>query len=155
LKHVKIHPSIITEATSLSMKMGVLKGVVSSERKNIVGFIGELLHLQLFGGERVDDYDYDIFSQRGFKIDVKSSECTNEPKPFHVVKVFCGFSQQKCDFYSFFKIHKNWEDAWYVGCMGKEEFMIASRINREGSILKGINIVAQADQYEVEIKDLR
>jgi hypothetical protein len=154
MRHITIDPKIISRAKELSEEMGVLNGIVSSHRKNMVGFIGELLFLQLFGGEHIGGYDYDIILD-GRKIDVKSSECSNAPKPHHVAKVFCGFSQQQCDYYAFFKLKKDWLQAWYVGALSKREFLSKATINKKGSILPGTNIVAKADQYQVKISDLK
>ena len=154
MRHLLISPAIIEQAKVLSDEMGVLKGVVSSHRKNMVGFIGELLFIELFGGEHVGGYDYDILI-KGKKVDVKSSECNTYPKPNHVAKVFCGFAHQKCDYYAFFKIKKSWEEAWYCGALSKQEFLQKASINKKGSILPGTNIRAKADQYQVQIKDLK
>ncbi|MEW4922265.1 hypothetical protein [Algibacter sp. 2305UL17-15] len=99
-----------------------------SERNRIlVGYIGERIimkYLKLQNDE--DKYHYDLISNKGKRLEVKTITCKFKPKDDYWCTVnshdLSGVYKQNADFYIFLRILNDYSKGWILGWISCEEF---------------------------------
>ncbi|MGB3590185.1 MAG: hypothetical protein WBA16_00735 [Nonlabens sp.] len=92
-----------------------------SERDRIlVGYIGEKIIMDYLRLEiDSDTYDYDLISNKGKRLEVKTITCKFKPKPDYWCTVnshnLSGVHKQEADFYIFLRILNDYSKGWILG----------------------------------------
>ena len=128
-----------------------------SEGKRILeGYIGEVVVIDYYGVEDIDDYEYDIIINE-IKVDVKTISCKFKPAPHFLAAVnSCetdGEHRQNSDRYIFVRIREDYEAAWIVGYMECENFFDLSTFVKKGETFDGIKF-EKANTNVLPIKSL-
>lgn len=82
-----------------------------------------------------EKHDYDLMHPTRFgKIDNKTKIRTVAPKPEYLGTVAAYNTKQRCDFYCFTSILKDFSQMWIVGFMPKADFGVHAVFNKKGEI---------------------
>ena len=128
-----------------------------SEGKRLFeGYLGEIVIIDYYGVEDIDDYEYDIIINE-IKVDVKTISCKFKPAPHFLAAVnSCetdGEHRQNSDRYIFVRIREDYEAAWIVGYMECENFFDLSTFVKKGETFDGIKF-EKANTNVLPIKSL-
>lgn len=135
-------------------ELGVLKHSFMKGERNVIGFLGEILVADYLKAKIENTYDYDLIKS-GVKIDVKSKTCTSVPLPHYECSVAAYNTRQKCDFYVFVRILKNYEKGWILGIIGKKSFFDKAVLMKKGFTDFSNNMTFKEDSYNLRIDDLQ
>ena len=99
-----------------------------SEKKRIlVGYIGEKIIMDYLGiNKNHDDYDFDLISKKGKKLEVKTISCKFKPKKHYWCTVnsfdLNATHKQKADYYIFLRILNDYSKGWILGWIECADF---------------------------------
>jgi len=99
-----------------------------SERNRIlVGYIGERIIMKYLGLTQDEDkYHYDLISNKGKRLEVKTITCKFKPKADYWCTVnshdLSGVYKQNADFYIFLRILNDYSKGWILGWIPCKEF---------------------------------
>ncbi len=99
-----------------------------SERKRILaGYIGEKIIMEVLKiKEDADDYNFDLISNKGKKLEVKTITCKFQPPPSYLCTVnshdLNGVHKQKADYYIFLRILNDFSQGWILGWISCSDF---------------------------------
>ena len=150
---VPITKEMLKKAKRKAKLLGVLRNSQLKGKGNIAGFLGEEIVLTALGGKSVNTYDYDILIGR-HKIEVKTKRCSVEPRPDYAVDIHASSAHQKCDWYIFVRVLKNYTKGWIVGKIRKEDFFKKAKLLKAGTIVGSNKMKLRRDNYEMYIDDL-
>lgn len=119
----------------------------------IYGIVGEQLFLDNYGGELIDNKDYDINHPNIGKIDVKTKRCSSPPEGHYTCSVAEYQLKNECDYYAFYRVHNNLTVGWFLGIISKEEFLKNATRLEKGE-MDG-DFVCKADCYNIKISQLK
>jgi len=122
----------------------------------VAGYLGKIAVARVLGIKLACCYDYDMILGGLFKISVKTKRVTT-PKiePGYECSVAAGATQQKCDWYAFFRIDRDTESVgWVVGFLPKEEYFSKSRFLTAGTVDGSNKKIIDVDCYNVKIGHL-
>lgn len=99
----------------------------SEKNRILVGYIGERIMMKYLGLKNDEDkYHYDLLSNKGKKLEVKTITCKFKPKVDYWCTVnshdLSGVYKQNADFYIFLRILNNFSKGWILGWISCEEF---------------------------------
>lgn len=141
--------------------MGVLHGSLTRGRGNKIGCMGEILVHQLIGGERVghEIFDYDIITDEGYTVDVKTTQASAEPKPHYTARVYGNESRKeklmtKCDIYFFVRCNPQLTVATLVGWLPSRRFFDLAEYVPKGEKRGDDWRPAYADEFSVTLAEL-
>ena len=80
---VEVTKDMAAMAQDKTAEMGQLNNSITSGKGNFAGFIGEQIALHIIGGRWENTYEYDIVSDSGMKIDVKTKQTSVKPKKYY------------------------------------------------------------------------
>ena len=90
----------------------------SEGRRLLYGYLGEVVVIDYYGVDDIDDYEYDIVIGE-HKVDVKSISCKFKPPTSYLAAVnSCeteGEHRQDADIYIFVRIREDCEVGWILG----------------------------------------
>tara|TARA_R110002020_G_scaffold176628_1_gene368955 strand:- start:6189 stop:6668 length:480 start_codon:yes stop_codon:yes gene_type:complete len=152
---VDITDDMMNAARKKAKEMGLINNSILKSAGSIAGFLGEQVVLSIVGGEWCNTYDYDLISDKGNKIDVKTKQTTVKPKLYYEASVANFNTKQKCDYYAFVRIHKNYSTAWYMGSMLKEKYYELATFKKKGDVDPDNNFVVRADCYNLSHSELK
>jgi hypothetical protein len=133
-------------------------GLQNSKKKissggELYGLLAEELFLDNYGGTLIDNKDYDISHDKIGRIDVKTKRCSSPPEEHYTCSVAEYQLNNDCDYYAFYRIHKNLNAAWFLGIISKSEFLSkATKLNKGDT---DGNFICKANCYNVKISDLK
>lgn len=120
----------------------------------IHGMVGEQLFLDNYGGQLINNHNYDIDHSKIGKIDIKTKKCNSEPKSNYYCTVAAyQIDKDECEFYGFYRVHSKLKDAWFLGIISKEEFKKNAVFLKKGE--KDGDFVVKADCYNLRIDQLK
>ena len=125
------------------------------------GFLGEQLFIDFHGKCHLSNHwNYDIVTDKGNKVDVKTVACGFRPKPHYCVNVispdlnkFNCDPKDRPDIFVFFRILKNCSKAWLVGYKRLDEYKSGATFMPKGSTM-GKMIFKRGDALVLEINKL-
>ena len=80
MKEVIIDADTLSTAQKKAEELGVVRKSITHGEGNIAGFIGEYLAKNVYGGEIINTFKYDLVLPDGKRIDVKTKRTGFEPK---------------------------------------------------------------------------
>jgi len=123
-----------------------------SKGSHIYGFLSEEIFLDNFGGELIDNRDFDIWVEGLGAIDLKTKVCTSAPKPEYSCSVASYQMKNKCDYYAFFRTMKDKSYTWFLGIISKDRFLKEAEFIKKGTRDGGF--VHRVDTYSIPISKL-
>lgn len=129
---VEITPQMRKRAKYYADKLGTLHKSVTRGRGNVTGMLGEIMYLEVFGGEWLkDDRDCDIITHNGLDAEIKTKSCSSPPKLEYNCSVY-GYNRQDCDIYVFTRVHKDYKKGWLLGWIKHDDFYDKARFYKKG-----------------------
>lgn len=98
------------------------------ERKRIFeGYLGERIIMKFLGiSKDIDCFEYDLLSNKGKKLEVKTISCKFKPIDSYLCTVNShkvdGVHKQKADYYIFLRILNDYSSSWILGWIPCDEF---------------------------------
>ena len=126
-------PVVIDSLESISEKMGKLnERSFMDGNRNVSGLLGEYLFFQLFRtkldyvGNKVFDYDFVSFSGKTYDVKTKTQGVDVDPivgksEPFDA-SIPLYSQRMTCDDYVFIRVHKDFQKAWLLGWIKKDDY---------------------------------
>lgn len=153
---VMINDNQIIEAKRKAEEMGLIRNSITSGEGNLIGFLGEIIVAEYFGGIIQNTYDYDIIINNK-KIDVKTKKTTVIPEPNYLASVAAYNTKQKCDSYYFVRIDLDKKVGYLLGGLSKKSFFEKAVFYKEGDLDPSSTFGwrFKADCYNVKFYELK
>lgn len=151
---VQITPEMVKEAQQKAKELGVLKNSITGGDGNVAGLLGEMVVVQATGATLSNTRDYDVVRTDGKTADVKTKRCTGKPEPRFDCSIADFNTRQKCDYYIFVRVLKDFSKAWIVGELPKNEYFEKAVFVQQGQFDPSNNWRCKADCYNVPISKL-
>jgi len=107
----------------------------------LYGYLGEVIVMDYYGVDDIDDYEYDIIIGE-YKVDVKSISCKFKPPTNYLAAVnSCeieGEHRQDADVYIFVRIREDCMAAWILGFIECDRFFEMSKYIQKGETYHGM-----------------
>ena len=138
-------------------KLGLSK--FGSEKDRIlVGYIGEKIIMDMLSiKEDADDYNFDLVSNKGKKLEVKTITCKFQPRPDYLCTVnshdLDGVHKQDADYYVFLRILNDYSKGWILGWMSCSDFFEEGTFVEKGTDFGKFKFV-KANATTLPISDL-
>jgi hypothetical protein len=130
-KEIQITQQMKENATIKSNDMGVIKGSVRGGGGNMIGFLGEELVKSYFNIGDSNTYQWDL-KYNDNKLEVKTKERNVLPKPFYNATIFNWNTKQKCDYYVFCSVFKDFSKGYICGIIKPQNFYNKASFARKG-----------------------
>lgn len=118
------------------------------------GFLCEQIFLDNFGGQLIDNNNYDILMPNGAKIDIKTKKCRMEPLPHYNCGVYeYQINKSECNTYVFFRCQEDMSYVWILGAISKEDFLKQATLTLKGE--RDGRFVAPRNTYNILISELK
>ena len=151
---VEISKEMYENAKKIADAQGALKGSIRFGKGNLTGYLGEEIFYKLFPkAERINDYESD-FALNGYKIEVKSKQCSSKPLEHYEGSVTYSKKPQDCDIYFFTRIHKDTRTGWYCGWRTHDSFLRDALVLRKGDTDPKNNYVCKRDCWNMKYNDM-
>ena len=118
---------------NIKFKDNVKSSKFGYEKNRILnGYIGERVIMNFLNIKTdTDNYDYDLISNKGKKIEVKTINCKFKPLPSYLCTVNSHslerVHKQKADYYVFVRILNDYSKAWVLGWICCKDFFYKGR----------------------------
>ena len=152
---VNITEKMLNAATVKAVSLGNLNNSILKGDGNLVGFLGEQIALSVLGGTEKNTYDYDLVTDNGTKIDVKTKKTTVEPREYYDCSVAAFNIKQKCNHYCFVRVKDDYSCGWFLGVYPKEDYYKDAVFLKKGDIDPSNNYTVKADCYNLKISKLK
>lgn len=146
--------SQIKEAQLKSGDTMGLQGSITGGGGSPAGALGEIVVRDLLGYVQANTAHYDLYTDQGIRIDIKTKRCTSAPKPFYECSIAAHGSRQECDEYIFVRVLKNLRKAWILGRISKDEYFAKAVRHKKGDKDESNNFTFKSDCYNIAIEDL-
>ena len=84
-----------------------------------------------------DDFDFDLITKKGKRLEVKTITCKFKPKPDYLCTVnshdLGGVHKQNADFYVFLRILNNFSKGWILGWISCKDFFEKGEFVKKGT----------------------
>jgi len=130
-REIVITDQMKVNARVKSDEMGSIRGSIRNGSGNMIGFLGEELVKKHLGIGDGNTFEFDL-KYNGIKLEVKTKERNVEPKSEYNATVFSWNARQKCDYYVFCSIYKDFSRGWICGCIKPDEFKKSSVFSKKG-----------------------
>jgi hypothetical protein len=156
LIEVSITNEQIDVAERKSKEMGIIRNSIRKGEGNFVGFLGEAIVSDYFGGIHANTYDYDVII-KDKKVDVKTKKTTVVPLPEYLCTVADFNTKQKCDYYYFVRINISTMKGYLLGGLTKNAFYKKAKFYKKGELdpISDLGWTFTADCYNVPISELK
>ena len=144
--YITIPPSSIDYAKRKLKSISINKDVgvkylskFGSEKKRILtGYVGEKIIMDYLGIKKdSDDYDFDLISKKGKRLEIKTISCKFKPKKDYFCTVnshdLNGVHKQDADYYIFLRILNNYSSGWILGWITCDEFFKKGQFVNKGT----------------------
>ena len=145
----------ILKAKGLAEDLGKLNNSITSGDGNLAGFIGEVVVADYIGAEHSNTYDYDLVSQDGKTIDVKTKRTNYPPREHYDCSVAAFNTRQKCDYYAFVRVKNDLSKVWILGFYPKQKYFVDAKFHKKGEFDASNKFTFKADCYNMPINQLR
>jgi hypothetical protein len=137
-----INKDIVSYAYNKLNKTNIIKNLNPSkfgydEKRIFEGYIGEKIIMDFLNIQNNDDtYEYDLLSNKGKKLEIKTISCKFKPKLNYLCTVnshkIDGIHKQKADYYIFLRILNDYSLAWILGWYSCKDFFKAGTFIPKG-----------------------
>jgi len=131
-----------------------LQGSITQGGGSPAGALGEILVRDMLDYRVHNTKDYDLYTEDGVRIDVKTKRCTSAPKPFYECSIAAHGTRQDCDEYIFVRVLNDLTRAWILGRINKDEYFDKAVRHRKGEVDASNNFTFKSDCYNLEISEL-
>lgn len=131
-----------------------LQGSITRGAGSPAGALGEIIVRDLLGYRQINTADYDLYTDQGIRIDVKTKRCTSAPRPFYECSITAHGKDQKCDEYIFLRVLNNLRKAWVLGRIPKDEYFAKAKRHNRGDKDVSNNFIFKSDCYNLPISEL-
>lgn len=131
-----------------------LQGSITRGAGSPAGALGEILVRDLLGYQQLNTAHYDLYTDDGKTIDVKTKRCTSPPKPFYECSIAAHGIKQACDEYVFVRVLNSLQRAWILGSISKDEYFSKAVRHKKGDKDESNNFTFKSDCYNLAIEDL-
>ena len=118
---------------------GHLNNSILSGKGTLAGMVGEEMSKSIYtgwepsAGDALFHYDLLDLLHLG-RVEVKTKQCTSEPRPDYNCSVAASNIKQQCDYYLFVRTLMDFSKVWILGFMPKEQFYRDSYFGKRGTI---------------------
>ena len=121
----------------VSKESSILSKFGSERDRILVGYIGEKIIMNYLNIEKdVDDFEFDLLSNKGKRLEVKTITCKFKPKPHYWCTVnshdLDGIHKQKADYYIFLRILNDFTKGWILGWISCDDFFQKGTVVKKG-----------------------
>lgn len=121
-------------ANERARKLPKLKGTFTKNQAGApVGYMGQIIFAEYVQGDDVDEFNFDVV-KNNIRYEVKSKNCTSKPKGHYICSVANANAKQKCDYYVFVRVLKDFSKAWILGQKSPEDFLKQAEFWKKGQI---------------------
>ena len=152
MKEYEVTKDMVKEAVLMSKDMGTLNGSLLEGQGNTWGFLGEIIASKALAAEHKNTYDYDLVTPLGHTVDVKTQRVSSIPRSQFHCNVNEHSIKQRCDYYAFVRVHSDLTTAWYLGKIGKQQFLDTATYREKGSATT--NFIFKFNCYYITIDQL-
>jgi hypothetical protein len=142
-------------------QQGILKGSITKGVGNLVGALGEIAALRVYGGTIQRDRatvekNFDILMKSGITVDVKSktSKVDYDPEPNWTATVVAQGTPQRCDYYIFTRVNPTLKRCWVMGHMSNVEFHKQAFYLATGQYEPGTRFKCRRSCWNMYYKDI-
>lgn len=141
------------EAEQWAKELGELHNSIMRGKGNVVGRIGEILVARYVNGKIMDDYNFDILTPDGKKLEVKTKHTTMKTPPrLHYENSVAKYNyKQNADMYVFVRVSTKVNKAWILGQLSPKAYKEKARLLKRGDFDERNNYVVRADCFNVDI----
>ena len=152
---VEITPAMLVAARDKATEMGRLNNSITRGQGNLAGFIGEQIALQVMGGKWSNTYSYDLVTDDGTRVDVKTKQTSVPPLPHYDCSIANYKTEQECDMFAFVRVRNTFDVGWFLGVISKDDFINKATFFKKGEPDPNHkDFVYKADCYNIAIKQL-
>lgn len=155
MQEITVTPDMVSNAMKKAKDMGQLNNSITRGQGNIAGFIGEEIARHVLGGMEKNTYDYDLITEQGLRVDVKTKRTSVKPKDYYECSVAALNTKQDCDYYAFVRVHNDMHTAWFLGVYPKESYYEHATLLKKGDIDPSNNFTVKSDCYNLPISSLQ
>jgi hypothetical protein len=149
-----MNAEMVQVAHAKAQEMGATKTSFNAGERVYVGFLGELVFLDYFGGVNNFSYNWDIeINDR--KIDVKTKTVTSIPLPHYLCDVHAHQLKQNCDSYYFIRVNMETLIAYMLGGLLKKAFYAMAKFYKAGELVEGSAFKYNYDSWALPISQLK
>ncbi len=150
-----ITTEIKNEAKKIARKMGVLDNSITKGKGNLAGIIGDLQVAREVNGFRAETYDYDVLTETGLKVDVKTKRTTvMRIMPYYEASIAKYNTHQKCDVYAFCRVNLKENLGFIIGWKEKKRYFRESVFLKKGEVDPSNNYTVKADCWNLPYSKL-
>lgn len=131
-----------------------LQGSITRGAGSPAGALGEIIVRDLLGYRQINTAHYDLYTDQGTRIDVKTKRCTSAPKQYYECSIAAHGTKQDCDEYIFVRVLNNLQRAWILGRISKDEYFKKAVRHKKGDRDESNNFTFKSDCYNLEISEL-
>jgi hypothetical protein len=151
---VQVSSDTLSKSEARAKEMGTLRNSITGGQGNLAGFVGEQVVADYYGFTIKNTYDYDLVTECGKRVDVKTKRTTVKPKPYYECSIAAFNTKQKCDAYFFVRVSDDMKTAWMLGYKMKDEYFQQAKFLRKGDVDPDNNFTVRADCYNLPIREL-
>lgn len=128
----ELRASAVSRTSTLLHKYG-------SEKKRIFeGYLGEEIVKEYLDIESIDDdYEYDLISNKGKRLEVKTISCSFKPHDDYFCTVNSSYldsvRKQSADYYVFLRVLNSYDKAWLLGYIECDKFFELGNFIEKGT----------------------
>jgi hypothetical protein len=131
-----------------------LQGSITRGAGSPAGALGEILVRDYLNYIQANTAHYDLYTDQGIRIDVKTKRCTSAPKQYYECSIAAHGTKQDCDEYIFVRVLNNLQRAWILGRISKDEYFKKAVRHKKGDRDESNNFTFKSDCYNLEISEL-
>ena len=155
MQEINVTPEMLMNAMNKSKEMGQLNNSITRGQGNIAGFIGEEVARYVLKGAENNTYDYDLITDKGLRVDVKTKRTSVKPRDYYECSVAALNTKQDCDYYAFVRVHNDMHTAWFLGVYPKESYYQDATFLKKGDVDPSNNFTVKSDCYNLPISSLQ
>ena len=155
---VPITDDMIKKAQEKAGDIGVLNGSIRKGEGNVVGCLGQIaVEQSIKGAVSAETYDYDLITDNGLRLEVKTKDRTVIPRPHYECSVPALNPYQSTDYYIFASTHRegtSLKTVYLLGYIDKNEYYKKAVALKKGDHDPSNNFYVKADCYNLPITGL-
>lgn len=164
---------MVSRAQAKAKNLGSINNSILSGGGNAAGYLGEEVVASYIGAKIVscnkgdEKYNYDIWTEDGRRIEVKTKRRTVAPLDYYDVSVAKTSAHQKTDLYIFVsiefenmstkngkRVYRGIKNVWIVGQAEPDDYFAKAKIWKAGDVDLRNGFVTHVDMYNLPISEI-